>query len=76
MAPLVAAVLGSVIRSAILTAAGAGVATSNTVQLGTDVSDDAQALGSAIAALITLAWGMWQKRNTPKAPVEERSVNG
>lgn len=63
MAPLVAMVVGGVVRAVIAAASGAGVATSIEMgEQGVHVQDDVQALVSAVGVIITILWSAWQKR--------------
>lgn len=70
------AIIGSVIRTVLAVASGAGAATAPSVTAPTEVAptDDLQLLISAIGGLVTVIWSIYQKRRA-LAPVEERKIS-
>lgn len=70
------AIIGSVIRTVLAVASGAGAATAPSVTGPTEVAptDDLQLLISAIGGLVTVIWSIYQKRRA-LAPVEERKIS-
>lgn len=70
MAPFVAMLVGSVVRTVLAAASGVGAGTSMTVEQGVpsvQAGDEFQAFLSALGIVVTFLWSAWQKRKVSAA---------